>query len=239
MAKKLIILGICFVGFTSAQTLNPFDIGESLHYSAKINFIPAGIAKLKIKAIETVDGFETFHISFNVKSSKIIDRLFKVRDVVETWVDTKELFTRKFRKDIRERNYKNKFSATINYEDSLITTEEREFPVSQEIRDPYSMIYYLRTVPLKVGDLFSYTTFDNNKFTVFKIIVHHKEKIKVPAGKFNCFVIEPFREGKSLLKSKGNMTIWLSDDKRRLPVKIESNASFGTMILKLKKVSVN
>ena len=137
MAKKLIILGICFVGFTSAQTLNPFDIGESLHYSAKINFIPAGIAKLKIKAIETVDGFDTFHISFNVKSSKIIDRLFKVRDVVETWVDTKELFTRKFRKDIRERNYKNKFSATINYEDSLITTEEREFPVSQEIRDPF------------------------------------------------------------------------------------------------------
>ena len=128
---------------------------------------------------------------------------------------------------------------TTELEDSLITTEEGKFPLTQKIRDPYSMIYYLRTVPLKVGDLFSFTTFDNNKFMDFKIIVHHKEKIKVPAGKFNCFVIEPFQEGKSLLKSKGDMTIWLSDDKRKLPVRIESNASFGTMILKLKKVSVN
>jgi len=50
-------------------------------------------------------------------------------------------------------------------------------------------------------------------------------------------VVRPFREGKNLFKNQGDMQIWISDDERRLPVKIQIKMKFGSMTLLLKKVS--
>ena len=65
-----------------------------------------------------------------------------------------------------------------------------------------------------------------------------KETIKVPAGTFNCFKIEPVSgDGKPLLKNNGVMRVWLSDDSLHLPIKIEQNTNIGTMVMKLKNIN--
>ncbi|MFQ6674708.1 MAG: DUF3108 domain-containing protein [Fidelibacterota bacterium] len=220
-----------------AQIPLPLEVGETLHYESRINLIPAGSARLEVSALEALDGDSVYHIVFSVQTNPVLDRIFKIRDRIETWIDAKGLFTRKFAKKIREGNYRHQFSATINYEDSVVTTARDSFSIDRELRDPYSLFYYLRTLPLNVGDLLGFTTFDNGEFIDFQVTVHHRESVRVPAGVFRCLVIEPFKEGASLLKNEGDMTIWLSDDDQRLPVKIVSRAKFGSMVFKLKSLS--
>ena len=48
-----------------------------------------------------------------------------------------------------------------------------------------------------------------------------KETVRTPMGTMSCKVVRPFREGKNLFKNQGDMQIWISDDDRRLPVKIQ------------------
>ena len=117
-----------------------------------------------------------------------------------------------------------------------MTTGEDSFKIDHELRDPYSLIYYLRTIPLNIGDQFSFVTFDNNQFTNIHLNVNRREKISVQAGQFTCLVIEPFRKGRSLLKQKGDMTIWISDDDLRLPVKVVSKSKIGSMTMKLRRL---
>ena len=237
MNSKIFLLVALLPVVMAGQSSFPFQLGERLLYEATFNLIMVGNSELSIASIDTVDNFPTYRIIFEVRSNPIADRIFKVRDKVETWIDEKGLFTRKIKKKIREGVYRKKSTVTIDYTDSLLRADSKTFKIDQVIRDPYSLFYYLRTIPLKVGDLLSFTTFDNNKFTDFQVTVHYKEKVKVPAGEFNCFVIKPFRAERSLFKSRGEMTIWLSDDAQRLPVKIKSKATFGSMVLKLRKVT--
>ena len=217
----------------TGQTRLPFQVGEKLTYDSHFNLIKAGTAQLHVSAREVISEVPVYHIIFTVKTNSFLDRIYKIRDRVETWIDARDFFTRKYSKKVREGNYRQTFSADVNYQDSVVTTGEDSFKIYQELRDPYSLFYYLRTIPLQIGDQFSFVTFDNNQFVNIHFNVNRRETISVGAGTFDCLVIEPFLKGKPLFKHKGDMTIWFSDDDQRLPVKVVSKTKIGSMILKL------
>ena len=81
-------------------------------------------------------------------------------------------------------------------------------------------------------------TFDNGSFTDFQLRVDKRESLSVPAGTFKCLVINPFKDGKTLLKNEGDMTIWFSEGVSRIPVQILVKLKYGTMKLKLKSFSL-
>ncbi|MFQ6615372.1 MAG: DUF3108 domain-containing protein [Fidelibacterota bacterium] len=220
--------------FVWGQALLPLKVGETLQYESRINLIPTGSAQLQVSGLESLDGDSVYHIVFTVWTNRVLDRVFKIRDRIETWIDVTDLSTRRFSKKIREGNYRHEFLATIDYEDSMVTAGEDSFRIYRELRDPYSLLYYLRAIPLKVGDLLAFTTFDNGEFIDFQVTVHRRETVRVPAGIFHSLVIEPFRDGTHLLKNKGDMTIWLTDDEKRIPVKIVSKTNFGSMVFRLR-----
>jgi hypothetical protein len=235
-AKRLILFCAVLASLLQADE-HPFSIGETLEFDLKVNIIKAGHAKLQVIGEEIVDENQTYHIKYTVKSNRYVDRLFYVRDQVDSWLDKKGLLTHRLIKNIREGSYRHKPEAKMNYIDSTLTSEDEVFQIDSEIRDPFSLFYYLRSIPLKVGQKLSFKTFDNGQFVDFHIIVHRKENVRVPAGRFRCLVIEPYRKGKTLFKQKGDMRIWLTDDERRLPVKIETKATFGSMTMLLKRIS--
>ena len=101
----------------------------------------------------------------------------------------------------------------------------------------YTAIYYFRTLVLELGKKYQFYSYDNGK--VKDIIIHLTkfEEVSVPAGKFKCFVISPSSiNGGKLLKNNGEMKIWLSNDNKRLPVKIEQKTNIGTMVLNLRDI---
>jgi hypothetical protein len=71
----------------------------------------------------------------------------------------------------------------------------------------------------------------------YNLQITGKEIINSPVGTFVCKVIRPFQKGKNLFKNQGDMQIWISEDARRLPVKIQIKMKFGSMTLLLKKIN--
>ncbi len=83
----------------------------------------------------------------------------------------------------------------------------------------------------------SFSSFEGRRIVDYKLQIKGNEIIRTELGSFTCTVIRPYQEGKNLFKNQGDIQIWISDDERRLPVKIQIKMKFGSMTLLLKKVS--
>lgn len=214
----------------------PFQIGETLEYIAEFNRVPVGHASLFVKGLETVNGHPTYHVRFKASTGWVGDQFYIIRDQVDIWLDQTKLYTHKVKKKIREGGYRKTSETVMDYDKMVAITAQDTVAIDFTVRDPYSMFYYLRTVPLPENKLMSFSTYENKKITNFKLIVTGQEIIRVPLGSFMCNVVKPFREKKTLLKNQGDMKIWFSDDKRRLPVKIQIKLKYGSLTLLLKNI---
>ena len=232
---RFVIHSILFISFLPANF--PFQLGEKLEYTAQFNFIPAGESTLEFVSIDTINHQPVYHMAYTAKTGKVADRLFKIRDRVDMWLGENELFTHRLSKSIHEGNYKKEIVSQIDYENYIAVTNGDTISISKKVRDPYSLFYFLRTIPLPIGKVFPFTTFESNETTDFNLKVSGKEYIKTEAGNYSCIVVKPYRDGKTLLKNKGDMQIWFSDNEKRIPVQVEIKLKFGTMLMKLKKVS--
>ncbi|MFQ6677877.1 MAG: DUF3108 domain-containing protein [Fidelibacterota bacterium] len=234
---RIIITIILLLNFVVGQNF-PFQVGEKLVYNAKFNIIPSGIASLEILAHDSINGNGTYHARFTAKTNPTFDPLFKIRDQIDIWMDHKSLYTHQLLKTIREGKYRKNVSTTIDYQDSLAVINSDTVKIYDVVRDPYSLFYYLRTVSLEIGQVIEFKSFENNNTTQFKLHVNGTESVSTEAGTFSCIIVRPYRKGKALLKNKGDMQIWFSNDKNRVPVQIQIKMKFGSMLLKLKEVTV-
>ena len=185
-----------------------------------------------------VNNYDQLHIRFKARTTFPISSIYTINDQVDTWLDSKYLYTKKLTKNIREGNYKNDSYTIIDYDQSIAITNGDTVIIDQFLRDSYSLFYFLRTIPLIIGETINFTAFDGKRITPFQIITKTKETINTMAGTFPCLVVKPFREGTTLLKNKGDMMIWFSDDKIRLPIQIKIKLKYGSMLLKLKDINL-
>ena len=220
------------------QSAWPFQIGERLIYNVSFTGITAGQASLEIVNDTLVNNYHQLHIRFKARTTFPISSIYTINDQVDTWLDSKYLYTKKLTKNIREGNYKNDSYTIIDYDQSIAITNGDTVIIDQFLRDPYSLFYFLRTIPLIIDETIDFTAFDGKKITPFQVITKTKETINTMAGTFPCLVVKPFREGTTLLKNKGDMMIWFSDDKIRLPIQIKIKLKYGSMLLKLKDINL-
>ena len=220
------------------QSAWPFQIGERLIYNVSFTGITAGQASLEVVNDTVVNNYHQLHIRFNARTTFPVSSIYTINDQVDTWLDSKYLYTKKLTKNIREGNYKNDSYTIIDYDQSIAITNGDTVIIDQFLRDSYSLFYFLRTIPLIIGETIDFTAFDGKKITPFQVITKTKETINTMAGTFPCLVVKPFREGTTLLKNKGDMMIWFSDDKNRLPIQIRIKLKYGSMLLKLKDINL-
>lgn len=236
MQRILIILTL-LISLNYSQNL-PFKVGEHLTYTLRFNIIKMGRGYLSVESIDTIAGIPSYHVKFQANTSKFADIIFRVRDKIDIWLNKTDLTTLKIDKEINEGNYHKNYYTLIDYANSIAITNKDTIKINGTIRDPYSLLYYFRTIPLNVGQILDFTTFDNKKLTDFQVIIDGKEIVKTPAGKFPCIIVKPFREGKTLLKNEGDMKIWFSDDELHLPVQIQIKLKFGSMLLQLRTINL-
>ena len=220
------------------QSAWPFQIGERLTYNVSFTGITAGQASLEVVNDTVVNNYHQLHIRFKARTTFPVSSIYTINDQVDTWLDSKYLYTKKLTKNIREGNYKNDSYTIIDYDQSIAITNGDTVIIDQFLRDSYSLFYFLRTIPLIIGETIDFTAFDGKIITPFQVITKTKETINTMAGTFPCLVVKPFREGTTLLKNKGDMMIWFSDDKNRLPIQIRIKLKYGSMLLKLKDINL-
>ena len=210
---------------------------EKLIYDIKFRVFHAGEATFETK-IDTLNNNEVYKIISKTKTNKFLDKFYKIRDHIEIWIDKKNLSLLKVNKDINEGNYSHSFFAEIDKNESVAIFNDKKIKIPENVFDPLGAIYYYRTLNLNRDNEYDFFSFDEGKINNISLKVSAIEFIKTPLGKFECYVLKPFsKNNKKLFKNNGQMTIWISNDDKKLPIKIEQNTAIGTLILSLKKYS--
>lgn len=229
----MVAIALAADAFVIAQTGPPCNVGERLNYSAWFNFIRGGESFLECIGIEEIDGKTAYHVRSVTESLPLFDRFYKVRDYMDSWLDTSGQYSLRFQKSLREGKYRKQYSVDFDYDRGISISEDDQDSIPARVHDGLSMFYYVRTLDLAIGDVIKINYFDNDSLRPFHIRVDRREWIKAPIGRTECFVLEPYLESGTLLKHKSKITIHLSVDERRLPVIISNNARFGSLVLKL------
>ncbi len=211
-----------------------FRPGEYLEFEIAWKFFKAGTATMSVADTLYRDR-PCYHIKTTARSSSTIDAFYKVRDRVESFVDKEGLFPWKFEKHLREGKFRRDRFTEFDQTRQIATLKKDTIDVPPYVQDILSRFYYVRILPLEVGKHFDIENLTDRKVYPLRILVHKKETVKVPAGRFKCIVVEPVLRGEGLFNQKGRLMIWLTDDVRKMPVMMKSEVFIGTVDVKLRK----
>lgn len=210
-----------------------FGLGERLEYDVGYKFIKAGTAVFSVgKEPVNVNGRPCYDIRFEVMSLSSLDFLYRVRDRYRTLVDIDGIFPWKFEQTIREGGYRKDYEATFDQVGNKAYTTEGTFDVPPFVHDIVSAFYYVRSVDIrkfKKGETVNLKNFFDRESHDLVVRILGRQQVEVEAGTFNCIVVEPVIRSGSLFKFEGKLLLWLSDDDRRVPVKVSTKIPIGTI----------
>ena len=253
------IIFLIFIAFgnlnsqITVQTTKAFKIGEVLeydvYYSWGLIWVNAGYVKFSVKE-DIVNNKTLFHFIGEGNSKKNWDWFFKVRDKYESYNDTSTLRPFKY---IRNSNdggewvyndvtfdFKNKSAVGYLKTKKEPALKTDTLKIKANTFDAMSMIYYARCLDFdlyKPNDEIPISILLDNKVYDRKITYLGKEKIFINTRTYKCIKFKPTLIPGSIFKEGDAMTVWVTDDKNRVPVKVETPIIIGTVQVYLKKAS--
>jgi hypothetical protein len=213
-----------------------FGVGEYLEFGISYGMISAGWATMSIPEMIDCDNKKCYRIVSIANSNDFVSMFYPIRDTVESRVDSQGIFTRYFRKHLREGGYKTDKTTIFDQRRHLAITGKDTITTYAFVQDVLSSLYYIRTQNISPGEDIFIDNHTDKKNYPLKVIVHGRERVEVPAGKFDCLVVEPVMRYEGIFKAKGKIKIWLTDDQYKIPVKMQSEVNMlGSISAKLKK----
>lgn len=209
-----------------------FAEGEKLVFDVKYGFVTAGIGTMEIPKIKKISGRDAYYVQFTVNSMSSFDWAFKVRDRYETYIDKTALFPWRFEQHIREGNYSRDFSAFFDQRKGKAVTSEGVHKIPKNVNDILSAFYLVRTMDfskMKVGARVNMQNFYKDTVYDLDVVYRGRETITVPAGKFDCCIIEPLVKEGGLFKSEGSIIIYVTNDEAKMPVRVKTKVVIGSI----------
>ncbi len=241
-----VALLLCLYGLpaTAGEHHLPFAPGEKLTFQLKWAFIKAGKTTLSVEPRQEVEGRLAHHLVMTTRTTSFVDKIYKVRNRVDSFVsqDVRRslMFSQRQREGRTRRNIVVRFdwekSQAIYSRDDVARAPINILPGTV---DPLASFYYLRTLNLKENMLVERPITDGKKNVVGWVHVWQKETITVPAGTFETYRTEPvLRDARGVFEKSSNaaMTIWVTTDWRHIPVKISSKVVVGSFVAELIKM---
>ena len=216
-----------------------FGEGERLVFSVQYGIVNAGEASLEIRNIALIDSAACYRVVSNARTNGVFSAFFKVRDRFESYIDTTHLYSLRYEKHIREGKFKRDEVVEFDQRKHVAKYADHEVPIAPRTQDVLSALYYARTLPLEVGQSISVANHTDGKNYPLVIKVLGKETVTVDAGTFDCFVVEPVLRGPAIFTQKGRLTVWLTDDRYKMPVLMKSKVVIGSVSAVLKEYQLS
>ena len=212
----------------------PFLVGENLTYDVRFGAIRVGTARMRVIGIEPIRDRPAWHVLFTLSGGTFF---YKVDDVYESWMDVTTLNSLRYVQNLNQGSRERLRQYEIFPERAVfqeVFKKNRELPSVADPLDDGSFLFFIRTVPLEVGQTYQFNRYfkpDRNPVT---IRVLRRERVRVPAGAFNAIVIQPIIKTSGIFSEGGAAEIWLSDDDKRMMLQMKSRLSFGSLNLYLR-----
>lgn len=210
----------------------PFRDGEKLEYLLHYGPINGGMAKLTVR-LSTIDKQPVFHARAEARTIGIADKIYRVKDIYESYIDVSSGLPLKAVRNISEGRYTYYDENFFNRDSNTVSSMKvGTMKVPQGIIDMVSAIYLLRNYNmdnLQVGDTIKLVTYFANEIYPLNLRYKGKEIIRTRFGKFRCKVFAPVTEVGRVFKTQDDMLMWISDDKNFLPLRIDFDMWVGSM----------
>jgi hypothetical protein len=212
-----------------------------LHYVAEWRLWNAGVATLRMDA----NGSAQQKVSATADSTGFVSLLFRVADQFESTFDRRSFCSASIRKHteegLRKRETNIRFDISrkkavldeTNLRNGAKKTAEEDTPGC--VSDVLSGIYYVAAMPLKPGDEYFFPINDGGKTVDVKVTVEKTEEIKTEAGTFQTVRVQPSSDS-GVLKNKGKVWIWYTNDAAHLPVQMRARLFWGSLTLRLSSI---
>ena len=226
-----------------AATLAPPQAGfsfpqkQTLTYAVDWRVFPAGTAVLHFEA-----SGDSERITANADTIGAINLLFHVGDKFQSTFDRTKGCTEEFDKQTVEGRRQINSTLKLDYaqgksildEKNLVTkqTKHVEAGVPGCMTDLLTGIYYAASQPMEVGKSFVIPVVDAMHIVPVTMKVEGREEIKTSLGAFKTLRVQPTADA-GVVKNRGNIWIWYTDDERHIPVQMRARLFWGTITFRL------
>jgi len=246
MRKFYIILLLLISPFANGQSEKienleipfAFKSGEWLRFRMSYsNFLNAGYSTINVKQTQN-NGKEAFHITGKGKSTGLVSLFFKVRNNYQTFMYKDNLKPYRFIRKINEGGYTKNKEILFDYNTNQATVKNykynttKRYPISSNIQDMLSALYFLRNQPinsLQIGDEMEIEMFFDQEVNNFKLRYLGSEIIKTKFGKIKSLKFRPIVQAGRVFKEQESVTIWISNDDNKIPIRIKATLAVGSL----------
>jgi Protein of unknown function (DUF3108) len=210
-----------------------FGVGEKLTFDINYGFITAGTATMEVAKLIKYSERPCYQIITRANSNSFFSSVYKVDDKVESLIDAVALFSWRFEKNLREGTYKSDRLCLFDQRNHQVIYNNDTTICPPFSQDALSVLYFVRTQPLEPGKSIFVDNFTDGKLYSLEVRVLRREKVTVDAGTFDCIVVEPLLQTVGVFKHEGKLTVWLTDDRLRMPVLMKSKILVGSVSAEL------
>lgn len=230
---------------TPYETNNAFSFGEELSYKMSYSlYLKIPVAELNLKLLEkpaVIKNKNHYHFFATAKTYRFYDPFFKVRDKFESFVDMQNFTPVYALNNYNEGSYHSKKYYIMDHEKGLVRNNNgKKSSIPYLTQDILSAVYLARTFDLngaQPGDSFMLNLYIDDSLYYIGFIYSGKEKIKFGSDKITCLKIKPILIVDRVFKSDEDMIVWVTDDENKIPLKIHSGISVGSITATLTNYS--
>lgn len=244
MKKSLTLLFfILGLNFPLAQAQNSFKTGEWLKFRMSYSgWVKAGYSTLHVKdALYKNDS--VYHVIGKGKTTGPIKWFYKVNDRFESYFDKESFKPFKFVRKTYEGGHTKNRIVEFDYNNNIALTNDLKAkriiktPIGSDIQDMISAYYFVRnnykSEEIKIGEVIELNMFFDNEIFKFKLKFLGHSKLKTKFGYVKCLKFRPYVMAGRVFKEEESVTLWVSADKNKIPIKIKADLRVGSIVADL------
>ena len=226
----------------SAEAQEPtkaFKAGEWLKFRIHYGIFNASFATLQLSK-DSIDSIPVYHAVGEGRTTGLARLFFKVDDTYESYFGQNDLKPYRFIRKIDEGGYTKDLEIDFDYsnEKALLTDNKnktkKDYDIHQEIQDIISASYYLRDsfdpATISKGDSVDLDMlFDEAGIYKFKLKYLGKDVLRTKYGKVECLKFRPLVQAGRIFKERESLTLWVSNDMNRIPIRIKADLAVGSL----------
>lgn len=214
-----------------------FPVGERMSYSVTWEGIRLGTGSLTVEAIDTLQRREAYRVALEMSGGP---PFYRVEDRIVSWIQPDPYASLQFVQKQKEGNYRRDRRIELDVEartytrydlkDGQYVANEAEtaVPIPEGALDEISYLYLARLLPLEVGKRYEFERYFKEDGNPATVEVLRREEIRVPAGRFQTIVLRPEIRTDGLFGEGGEAEAYVSDDDRRILVRLTTSLSVGS-----------
>jgi hypothetical protein len=222
------------------RTEYQFPVGQTYVYDGEWRVFNAGIATLRLE-----QAGREHRIVAAANAAGTVALLYHVQDRLESFFDPASFCSHNTSRHIEEGFRRVESNITFDYTRGKAVLDQKNIKKKESrheehdipgcVTDMLSSIYYVASLPLLPTKTYSFPINDGGETVTVMVHVEAREQVKTPAGTFNAIRVQP-ETSSPVLRDKGKIWVWYSDDAARVPVQMRARMSWGTVSFSLLRI---